>query len=315
MAAYLTDMPTSELHSDAYLEHIENLAQELNVQKLIIRGQELRIKGFGGLWSVGKAAAHPPALVVLTYTPIKASKTIALVGKGILYDTGGLSIKDRNNMVGMKADMAGSAAILAAFQILVKQNCPYKLHAILCLAENSVGPESTRPDDVIRLYSGKTVEVNNTDAEGRLVLGDGVAYATLHLCPDVVIDVATLTGAQLIVTGKRHGAILTNNEILEKLAFQTGLSSGDLVFPILYCPEFLKKEFQSEIADMKNSVKDRANAQSSCAGHFIEDHLASDFKGAWMHLDIAGPAFRDDRGTGFGVAFLVQLLSQSLDTI
>jgi probable aminopeptidase NPEPL1 len=313
MAASLTDMPTSELNSDTYVQYIEDIAQTLKVQKHILRGRELEAQGFGGLWSVGKAAAHPPALVVLSYLPVSSpQKTIALVGKGILYDTGGLSLKDRQHMVGMKADMAGSAAILAAFQALVKTKCPYALHAILCLAENAVGPDSTRPDDVIRLYSGKTVEVNNTDAEGRLVLGDGVAYATMHLSPDIVIDMATLTGAQLVTTGKRHAAILSNNEELERAVFQAGLSSGDLVYPILYCPEFLKKEFHSDIADMKNSVKDRSNGQSSCAGHFIEDHLGNDFKGSWIHIDIAGPAFRDDRGTGFGVALLIDLLLKSL---
>ena len=172
------------------------------------------------------------------------------------------------------------------------------------------------------MYSGKTVEINNTDAEGRLVLADGVAYATKHLSPSLVIDMATLTGAQLIATGQNHSAILTNNADVEVKAMQAGTASGDWVYPILYAPELLKKEFNSEVADMRNSVKNRfvldmmmvlwllfsMNAQSSCAGHFVEDHMDPSYKGPWLHVDIAGPAFKDGRASGHGVAFLYKLL-------
>jgi probable aminopeptidase NPEPL1 len=127
----------------------------------------------------------------------------------------------------------------------------------LLLAENAIGPNATRPDDIIHMYSGKTVEVNNPDAEGRVVLGDGVAYAVRHLHPNVIVDLATLTGAQGISTGKQHAAIICNDDMLEHRAVLAGKSSGDLVFPLVYCPEFFRSEFSSEMADMKNSVKDR----------------------------------------------------------
>jgi probable aminopeptidase NPEPL1 len=176
-------------------------------------------------------------------------------------------------------------------------------------AENSVDANSQRNDDIIQMYSGKTVEINNTDAEGRLVLSDGVAYASKHLNPNIIVDMATLTGAQLISTGTKHAAIQSNSERIENLAKLAGQQSGDWVFPMLYAPEILKKEFSSEVADMKNSVKNRMNAQSSCAGHFIEDHLVN-YKGDWLHVDIAGPSENNGRATGFGVAFLLEFLKK-----
>jgi len=162
---------------------------------------------------------------------------------------------------------------------------------------------------VLACSNRKTVEINNCDAEGRLVLGDGVAHATKHI-PNLrlVIDMATLTGAQLVATGKKHAGILTNQQELEVQAVAAGLRSGDLTFPLLYAPELLKTEFNSKVADMKNSVKDRSNAQTSCAGHFIESHIHKDYNGGWLHVDMAGPATNDERGTGYGVALVLSLL-------
>lgn len=210
--------------------------------------------GFGGIYGVGAAANCPPALAILSHTPPGAHKTIAWVGKGIVYDTGGLSIKKTADMVGMKRDCGGAAGILGAFYNVVKSQFNQNLHAIFCLAENSVGPKATRPDDVHTLYSGLTAEINNTDAEGRLVLADGVAYAKKDLSADIILDMATLTGAQGISTGRYHGAILTNNEDWEKCALDAGKYSGDLLFPIPFCPELHFSEYASVIADMKNSV-------------------------------------------------------------
>ncbi|KAI9216050.1 peptidase M17, leucyl aminopeptidase [Blastocladiella britannica] len=159
------------------------------------------------------------------------------------------------------------------------------------------------------MYSGKTVEINNTDAEGRLVLGDGVAYASKHLNPDVIIDIATLTGAQLITTGKIHAGVVCNSDNGEAAIVAAGKASGDLCYPMLYAPELLPKLFDSPVADFKNSVSDRMNAQSSAAGHFVESHLAADYKGDWIHVDIAGPAeTAKGRATGHGAALLYQFV-------
>uniref|UniRef100_A0A1A9ZSW3 Cytosol aminopeptidase domain-containing protein n=1 Tax=Glossina pallidipes TaxID=7398 RepID=A0A1A9ZSW3_GLOPL len=197
LTARIVDTPCNEMNVDDFVEEVKCIAKELNCESSIIRGEQLRERGFGGIYGVGKAAAVPPALVLLSHEPKGAQETIALVGKGIVYDTGGLSIKGKTAMPGMKRDCGGAAAILGAFYAAVKCDFKQNLHAIFCLAENSVGPLATRPDDIHTLYSGRTVEINNTDAEGRLVLADGVCYAQKNLKANIILDMATLTGAQL----------------------------------------------------------------------------------------------------------------------
>jgi len=313
LAAKIVDAPCNEMHVNAFLDEIRTVAKDLNLEApLIIQDQELVQRGMGGIYGVGKAAVNKPALAVLSYKPSGATKNIAWCGKGIVYDTGGLSIKDKLNMVGMKRDCGGAAGILGAFRSAVKNGFKENLFGVFCLAENAVGPESARPDDVHRMYSGLTVEINNTDAEGRLVLGDGVAFAKKDLQADVIVDMATLTGAQGISTGQFHGAILTNNEDMETKCVMAGKSSGDLVFPVPYTPEFHFDEFKSLIADMKNSVKNRANAQVSCAGLFIGSHIdhAFEFPGVWLHVDMAYPVEENDLGTGYGVALLTTLFGK-----
>jgi len=173
-----------------------------------------------------------------------------------------------------------------------------------------------RNDDIITCLSGLTVEINNCDAEGRLVLADGVAHATsvpsrlpgLQGQPDLLIEMATLTGAQMVATGKRHAAIVCNDESAERAAVAAGRLSGDMVHPLPFAPEIYMQEFLSQVADMKNSVKDRSNAQASCAASFIHEHLHADFSGRFVHVDLAGPAYIDERGTGYGVGLTLAML-------
>lgn len=317
MTQELVDMPPNLLHPTSYVAYARKVAADLGVQITVIQGHELEERGFGGIWGVGKAAENLPALVILSYYPEgttagdTSAPSICLVGKGITYDTGGLSIKTpTTNMAGMKMDMAGSAAVLGAFATAVRTNAVTQpLHGLLCIAENSIAGNATRPDDVHTFLSGKTVEVNNTDAEGRLVLADGVFYAHKFLNARVIVDIATLTGAQLIATGRFYAAIYCSDEELEGLALRSGKHTGDLTFPVPYCPEFFRNEFRSTVADMKNSVADRSNAQVSCAGQFIGNHLEEYLArgGKWLHVDMAGPAMSGDRATGFGVALLADI--------
>jgi probable aminopeptidase NPEPL1 len=251
-----------------------------------------------------------PRLFLATYTPTKRSKKsqhIALVGKGITYDTGGLSMKSPAAMTTMKADMGGSAATLGAFQIAAREAGPHKISLLLCLAENAVGPTAYKPDDILTMHSGKTVEVNNTDAEGRIVLADGVSYAARVLKCDTIFDAATLTGAQLVSTGNNHAAVFSNDAKLESAVVAAGYSSGDMVHPLMFAPELYKREFRSAIADMKNSVRNRSNAQCSCAAQFIYWHI-EDTDAKWCHVDLAGPAFISERATGFGTALLSETI-------
>ena len=321
LACRLVDTHPEELTSTAFAQECHDLFDDddtVTIEEIV--GEELKEKGYGGIYNVGKGATHPPRLVIMTYDPPKDVLTeedeeqsaITLVGKGIVYDTGGLAVKSRVGMCGMKHDMGGAAGVLGGFVAAVRLRTPRKIRLMLCLAENAIGPKSVRNDDIITQYSGKTVEINNSDAEGRLVLSDAVAHATQHFDDsDLVVDMATLTGAQLVSTGKMHAAILTNKEELEQTAVKAGLASGDLCYPLLYAPELLKKEFNSKVADMKNSVKDRSNAQCSCAGHFIESHIDSDYiarDGGWLHVDMAGPGTKAERGTGYGVGLVLSLV-------
>lgn len=320
MSQALTDSPPNELNVTSYVDLIRTICENVtNVTVKVIQGKELEAQGFGGIWNVGKGnTSNPPAMIVLSHKnkPSEGSKSVVLVGKGIVYDSGGLAIKPRDGMCGMKSDMTGSASMLGAFLAIVKSGglpSGEDLHCILCLAENSVGPDSFRNDDILRLYSGLTVEINNTDAEGRLVLADGCAYAAKHLSPRLVVDMATLTGAQGIATGQHHAAVVSAFEEDEIAIVSAGKSSGDLVFPILFCPEFHRLNYKSDIADMKNSVSNRADATSSASGWFMYEHMnACGYNGNWIHVDIASPATfgSGGRGTGFGVALICALLGK-----
>jgi len=306
-AASWVDMPPDLLTTTRFVRIAREVAADLVCAIQVIQGGMLRDQGLGGLYGVGRGAKDPPALVVLDHDPVGATRRTCLVGKGIVYDTGGLSLKTKTGMVGMKTDMGGAAAVLGAFEAAVRLGYPERLTAILCIAENMIGPDSIRPDDVLTMLSGKTVEVNNTDAEGRLALGDGVAWAVKYRDPADIVDLATLTGAQPMATGKKHAGIYCNDEGFEQLAVRAGRASGNTVHPLPYAPELYRGEFSSHVADMRNSVKDRYNAQSSCAGQFVGNHLG-EFAGRWLHVDLCGPAFSAGRGTGFGVGLLLTLL-------
>lgn len=326
MAARIVDTPPAEMNVNDFVKEARGVRDRLTilgheVAMEVIRDDELRKRGYGGLYSVGKAGIDPPALVVLstTLSDDPNAEVVTMVGKGIIYDTGGLSLKISGGMCGMKADCGGAAGLLAGFEAALTcglnkgEKRVGKLSLILCLAENSISSKSFRNDDILTFLSGRTCEINNTDAEGRLVLADGVAHATFKAkrMPDLVLDMATLTGAQLISTGKKHAAIVTNDEETEARAIAAGKRSGDLVHPLLYAPEFLNDEFKSEVADSKNSVKDRSNAQSSCAAQFIGNNLSDEFYengGKWLHVDMAGPSVDGERGTGYGVGFVLALL-------
>jgi probable aminopeptidase NPEPL1 len=303
-SAELVDTPPSELHPGALAERARKLlGKGVKIREIV--GDDLLAQGLGGIHAVGRAAVNPPRLLVATIG--KGSPRVALVGKGICFDTGGLHIKARGMMETMKADMGGAAAVLGAFRVLHAEGVAHELSLVLCIAENAVDSKSYKPDDILRMHSGKTVEINNTDAEGRLLLGDGVSWSARELGAEVIIDAATLTGAQLIATGLVHAAVVTNDAALEAKAIAAGRESGDLVHPLPFAPELYMHEFDSPIADMRNSVANRNNAQSSCAAMFVHAHLAGAER-PWCHIDLAGPAFPKDRATGYGVALIAELV-------
>jgi probable aminopeptidase NPEPL1 len=313
LAAELVDTPPTTLDPAAFDARATELLAALpgvTLERFV--GDVLLARGLRAIHAVGRSAVAPPRMLVASWTPPHPSGLhVGLVGKGITFDTGGLHLKGRGAMETMKADMGGAAAVLGAFRALVQGGCPHRLSLVLCMAENAIGPASYKPDDVIEAHSGLTIEINNTDAEGRLLLADGCSYAARELEVDVLLDAATLTGAQSVATGLRHAAIVSDDAELEAKAIAAGRHSGDLVHPLPFAPEFFMPEFDSPIADMVNSVANRNNAASSCAAQFVYAHLA-DAPGAaarrWCHVDLAGPAYPGKRATGYGVALLAELV-------
>ena len=309
-AAELVDTPPSELHPTALSKRARTLiGKGAHIKEIV--GDDLLAHNLGGIHGVGRAALEPPRMLIAHVGSDKAKLHVALVGKGITYDTGGLHLKARGMMEGMKADMGGAAAVLGAFRVLAAEKLPIRLSLLLCIAENAIDAKSYKPDDILRMHSGKTVEINNTDAEGRLLLGDGCSWAARELGADVIIDAATLTGAQLIATGLVHAAVMSNDDGLERTAVAAGRDSGDLVHPLPFAPELYLHEFRSPVADLRNSVANRNNAQSSCAAQFVYAHIADAPHAAtrrWCHIDLAGPAFPKERASGYGVALIAEMV-------
>jgi probable aminopeptidase NPEPL1 len=307
-AAELVDTPTAEMTTADFEKAVRKAARGLeHVRVKAIVGPALLEKKLGGIHAVGRTATVAPRLVLIEYRPPKAKHHLGLVGKGVVYDTGGLSLKSSTGMSGMKCDMGGAAAAAGATLALAAAKVKTAVTCALPLAENAIGPKAYRPDDILTMHSGKTVEINNTDAEGRLLLGDAVSYVSRRYQVDAVVDAATLTGAVVISTGIRHAGVVSNREGLEQLAVQVGKATGDLVAPLPFAPEFFQKEFESKVADMKNSVANRMNAQSSCAAQFVYSHI-QELDQPWLHVDLAGPAFLQDRATGYGVALLAGIV-------
>ena len=309
-ACKIVDSAPSDMNPKTFSSEIKSLFKgNQSITAKEFSGSKLQQEKLNGVFAVGQAATEAPRMLILDYKPTKSKKTVALVGKGVTYDTGGLSLKISGNMVGMKSALGGAAAVIGAFSTLVNSKCNHRVIAIVGLVENAIGPESYKNDDVLHMHSGKTVEINNTDAEGRVVLADCVSYACRKYRPDLVMDAATLTGAQMVATGLLHAGVVTNEDKIEELAVKAGKTSGDLVNPLPFAPEFFKAEFKSQVADMRNSVKNRMNAQSSCAAQFIYNHI-EDTETPWLHIDLAGPSWNGGIGTGFGVGLMTEIVNK-----
>lgn len=319
VAMRVVEAPTNLLDTTTFAEIAHKMGTAVGAGTVTvteIAGEDLREQGYGGIYGVGKAAEFLPRLVTLHYKPAQkkeSSKKIGLVGKGLVYDCGGLSIKTPTPfMCGMKRDMGGAGGVFGGFLAAVALKSHHEITATLCMADNAIGPRAFRNDDILRLKSGKTVEINNTDAEGRLVLADGVYHSAALIpgfTPDCVINMATLTGAQLIGVGRNYAGLYCNSDEWEQKAVAAGKASGDTVFPIVYAPEYHELEFASKIADMKNLMAATNNAGISCAGYFIEANLPKDYTGGFAHFDIAGTSFNNDGATGFGAALLAKFLT------
>lgn len=290
----LVNTPPNVLFPQAFADRVLEAIRDLPITAEVLDEKELRDQGFGGISAVGQGSAHPPRLVVLRYEPTQPTRHVSLVGKGITFDSGGLSLKPAGSMVGMKYDMTGAAIVAAATIAAAQLHSDVKVTAFLCLAENMPSGSALRPNDVITMKSGKTVEILNTDAEGRLVLADGLHLASAE-APDLVIDIATLTGAARVALGERYAGLMgTPSAVLE--VQQAAERTGELVWP-MPLPEELRSLLKTDVADIANAKPGNTLGGMLLAGVFLREFVDPSIP--WAHLDIAGPASNSSSAWGY----------------
>jgi leucyl aminopeptidase len=298
----LVNAPPSDLYPETFADAALALSKELHVTVEVLADAELRAGGFGGILAVGQGSTRGPRLVKVSYSPAGAGRHLALVGKGITFDSGGLSLKPPASMIGMKYDMTGAATVLAVTLAAARLSLPVRITAWLCIAENLPSGSALRPNDVIRIRGGKTVEVLNTDAEGRLVMADGLVAASEEN-PDAIIDVATLTGAASIAMGTRYVAAMGDTDLVRRV-----VAAGDRVGETLWhmpIPSELRALLASDLADIANVKPGPTAGGMLIAAAFLRDFVGTTGQGAdertipWAHLDIASSANNGGGGWGF----------------
>lgn len=294
----LVNMPPLDLYPETFAATVGELATNAPVTVTVLADRELAEGGFGGIIGVGQGSTRSPRLVKVEYSPAEARRHIALVGKGITFDSGGLSLKPGASMAGMKYDMTGAATVLGVALAVAKLGLNVRMTAWLCIAENMPSGSAIRPNDVLKIRGGKTVEVLNTDAEGRLVLADGLVAASEEQ-PDMIIDVATLTGAARVALGDRYVGVMGDEALTSKVV-NTATQVGESMWP-MPLPSELRSMLNSEVADLTNVKIGSTAAGMLVAGVFLQEFVGKAPNGSripWAHLDIAGPANND--GSGFG---------------
>ena len=307
--------PPSMIKTPEWLaDEAATVAAEYGLSARIWREPELAAGGFGGLLGVGSGSAHPPRLIQLSYQPAQADRHVVLIGKGITFDSGGLSLKPTDGMKTMKTDMAAGAAVIGAMSALGRLGVRARVTGLVPAAENMPSGTAMRVGDVLRHYGGKTVEVLNTDAEGRLVLADALAYADDVLAPDLVVDLATLTGAVRVALGSSLAALYATDDELAAGLLAAGAASGERLWRMPLAEDYTDA-LDSPVADLANVSRTGGRAGSIDAALFLREFTGGR---AWAHLDIAGAAraAADDGentkgATGFGTRLLLRWLAGS----
>lgn len=304
----LINTPAADKSPDTIVDLVVDLGDSAGFRVVVERGDELVDARYGGLLGVAAGSDRPPAMVQMWHEPDDAAAFVAIVGKGITFDSGGLSLKPAAGMETMKTDMSGAAAVVGAMSAIASLGVPVRVVGITPLTDNMPGGSATKPGDVLTIRNGKTIEVLNTDAEGRLVLADGLSLA-VEFDPDVIVDLATLTGACKVALGEKIAGAMGNDDAFVARVQAAGADVGERIWP-LPLPDDYRKLIDSPIADMKNTG-------GRFGGAITAAHLLAEFVDdrPWAHLDIAGPArWPDDEhyqtkgGSGFGVRTLVQLV-------
>lgn len=309
---HLVDLPPNKVNPKYLADWATQTGEKYGFEVTVFGKAKATEIGLHSFLSVGKGSANEPQFIIMEYKPEKAKKHIGLVGKGITFDTGGLNIKTAG-MVQMKCDMAGAGAVLGTMQLVADLQLPYRVTAIVPACENSVDANSFMPSDVIQSYAGHSIEIIDTDAEGRLILVDGLSYLIKNYKPETVIDLATLTGSVIGTLGYECAGLFTNNQELSKKLQQSGDAIGERLWQLPLWDEY-KPDIESEIADVKNySGKPVAGAISAAKflEYFTEDHKS------WAHLDIAGVAFGDSEfaKTKHATAYGVHLITKFIENL
>ncbi|HEV8012816.1 MAG TPA: leucyl aminopeptidase [Pontimonas sp.] len=290
----LVTMPPNLLNPVSFVEHVTALAAGSSLTIEVLDEKKLLADGMGGITAVGKGSHNPPRLMILRHQPPSPTRHVALVGKGITFDSGGLSLKAPNAMVGMKYDMTGAAVMAAATLAASALGSATSITTYLCLAENMPSGSASRPNDVITIKGGKTVEILNTDAEGRLVMADGLALAS-ELAPDLIIDIATLTGAARIALGERYAGLMGTPEGVAELE-GAAARVGEKVWG-MPLPAELRSLLSSDVADIANAKPGEVLGGMLLAGVFLKEFVGEGIP--WAHLDIAGPAHNSSGAFGY----------------
>jgi leucyl aminopeptidase len=304
------NLPANLLYPESFADQVRNLVRGTKIAIDVLDETALSRGGYGGLMAVGGGSSRPPRLVRLSYSPRGARFHLALVGKGITFDSGGLNLKPGEGMYTMKCDMAGAAAVLVAAHAIAELGLKIKVTAYGALAENMPSGSAYRPSDVLTIYGGKTVENGNSDAEGRLVMADAIARANEDR-PDMIVDVATLTGACVVALGERTAGLMVTDDATADLVLDAAKAAGENVWQ-LPIPGEIRGRLDSKVADLRSVAHDRW-AGALVAAAFLREFVAEGTP--WAHLDIAGPAFFDGKpygyvapgGTGIGVRTLIAL--------
>ncbi len=308
----LVDLPPNRITPKYLANWVVETGKKYGFEVTVFGREKSEQVGLHSFLSVGKGSAQEPQFIIMEYKPVNAKKHIGLVGKGITFDTGGLNIKTIG-MVQMKCDMAGGAAVLGTMQLIADLKLPIQVTAIVPACENSVDAQSFLPSDVIQSYAGHSIEIIDTDAEGRLILADGLSYLIKNYKPETVVDLATLTGSVVGTLGYECAGLFTNNEELSKKLQQAGDAIGERLWPLPLWDAY-KPDIDSEIADVKNySGKPVAGAIS--AAKFLE--FFTDNHASWAHLDIAGVSFVDDEfaKTKHATAYGVHLITNFIENL
>lgn len=287
-AKEIINTPPQDMTPQALASIAQELATLPDVTCKVMDKEFLESAGMNAFLAVNRASVHPPKLIHLIYKPQNAKKRLVFVGKGLTYDSGGLSLKPSEHMVTMKADKSGAAAVMATLKGAALLELPFEVHAIIGATENMIGGDAYKPDDVLKAKNGKTIEVRNTDAEGRLVLADCLGYAQ-DFNPDILIDMATLTGACVVALGEFTTGVMGHNDALKSAFLDASAKSGELSATLPF-NKHLKKLLKSSVADMSNISSSRYGGAIT-AGLFLDNFIEEEHKQKWLHLDIAGPAY------------------------